>query len=78
MDDYMIGVLCMIMFVVGYFSKIICCSDNTQQIIDGLDEDLEMLQIRQQEIVRNIENANHIQAVPIQPSAPSSVYISSE
>lgn len=74
----MIGVLCMIMFVVGYFSKIICCSDNTQQIIDGLDEDLEMLQIRQQEIVRNIENANHIQAVPIQPSAPSSVYISSE
>lgn len=74
----MIGVLCMIMFVVGYFTKIICCSDNTQQIIDGLDEDLEMLQIRQQEIVRNIENANHIQAVPIQPSAPSTVYISSE
>lgn len=74
----MIGVLCMIMFVVGYFSKIICCSDNTQQIIDGLDEDLEMLQRRQQEIVRNIENANHIEAVPIQPSAPSTVYISSE
>ena len=68
----------MIMFVVGYFSKIICCSDNTQQIIDGLDEDLEMLQRRQEEIIRNIENANHIEAIPIQTSAPNTVYISSE
>jgi hypothetical protein len=54
--------------IIGFGCKRYVCSDEENPQIQALEDELDQIELRNTEFIRNLENVDHVIAVPVEDS----------